>query len=140
MKKAFAKTNGEDDIYKTLNPQTALLYYAGNVTASKELFVKYPINTDDKPVIEYMAPRHYRNEGKDKTPWFVGPYLAKFIKGLQNNCPPDSDPLLVHRSATNRRLPSAGSAYHETLLWSQFGNRDESGKNWEKFLKEWLDQ
>jgi spermidine synthase len=139
-KKGFVEGNEHDDIYKTLNPQTALLYYGGNVTASKELFAGYPINTDDKPVIEYMAPRHYRNEGKDKMPWFVGPYILKFIKDVQKVCPPDKDPLLVNRMPANRRLPLAGSAYQETRLWAQVGNDAECERSWEQFIKEWLDQ
>lgn len=140
IKKSFLSGNDQDDIYKTLNPQTALVYYGGNVTASKELFAGYPVNTDDKPVIEYMAPRHYRNEGKDKMPWFVGPYILKFIKGIQKACPPDKDPLLINRTPTNRRLPLAGSAYQETRLWAQVGNGAEAERNWQQFIKEWLDQ
>jgi len=139
-KMKFAAGNGQVDIYHTLNPQTALLYYGGNITASKELFAQYPVNTDDKPVIEYMAPRYYRNKGVDEMPWFVGPYLLKFIKDLQEKCPPDQDPLLVNRTPSNRRLPIAGSAYQETLLWSHFGNNAEVQRSWAQFIKEWLDQ
>ena len=138
-KKSFSDGNGREDIYQTLNPQTALLYYGGNLTASKEGFAGYPVNTDDKPVIEYMAPRYYRNQGKDGMPWFVGPYILKFIKDLQKNCPPDQDPLLVNRTPANRRLPLAGSAYQETKLWAEFGNEEETQKNWNQFVKEWLD-
>jgi spermidine synthase len=139
-KMRFLQSNGQDDIYTTLNPQTALLYYGGNITASKELFAEYPINTDDKPVIEYMAPRYYRNKGENETPWFVGPYILKFIKNLQERCPPDKDPLLVNRKPANRRLPLAGSAYQETKLWAQFGKNDEAQESWQQFVKEWLDQ
>lgn len=135
----FLKGNGQD-VYQALNPQTALVYYGGNLTASKELFAGYPVNTDDKPVIEYMAPKYYRNQGKDETPWFVGPYILKFIKDVQKNCPPDNDPLLVNRTPANRRLPLAGSAYQEAKLWAEFGNDAEAQKNWNQFVNEWLDQ
>lgn len=138
-KKRFLDGNGREDIYQTLNPQTALLYYGGNLTASKEEFAGYPVNTDDKPVIEYMAPRYYRNQEKDGMPWFVGPYILKFIKDLQKNCPPDQDPFLVNRTPANRRLPLAGSAYQETKLWAEFGNEEETQKNWNQFVKEWSD-
>ncbi len=138
MKKGFLDGNDHDNIYQTLNPQTVLVYYGGNVTASKELFAGYPVNTDDKPVIEYMAPRCYRNQNKDETPWFVGPYILKFIKDVQAKCPPDNDPLLVNRTPANRRLPLAGSAYQETKLWAEFGNNEEIQKNWNLFVREWL--
>ena len=138
IKQRFIEGNGQYDIYQTLNPQTALVYYGGNVTASKKLFAGYPVNTDDKPVIEYMAPKYYRNQGKDEMPWFVGPYILKFIKDVQENCPPDKDPLLVNRTPANRRLPLAGSAYQETKLWAAFGNNEEAQKNWNLFVKAWL--
>jgi spermidine synthase len=137
-KMSFLKGNDQADIYKALNPQTALIYYGGNVTASKGLFAKYPVNTDDRPVIEYMAPRHYRNNGEDETPWFVGPYIARFIKDLQAACPPDKDPLLVNRTPANRRLPLAGSAYHEAKLWARIENYDDADRSREQFVKEWL--
>jgi spermidine synthase len=139
-KESFLTGNDHDAIYKTLNPQTALLYYGGNITASAKLFAEYPVNTDDKPVIEYMAPRYYRNKGEDEMPWFVGPYILKFIKDLQETCPPDHDPLLVNREPSNRRLPLAGSAYQETKLWAQFGNQAKTQRSWERFIKEWLDK
>jgi spermidine synthase len=140
MKKDFVLGNDHEAIAETLNPQTALLYYAGNMTAAKQQFYGYPVNTDDRPVIEYMAPRSYRNLGKEEMPWFVGPYLLRFIKDLQEICPPDQDPLLVHRTPANRRLPLAGSAYHESKLWARMGVNDEIGRTWGIFLKEWLDQ
>lgn len=140
IRQDFINSNEHDQIAKTFNPQTALLYYAGNMTAAKASFAEYPINTDDKPVIEYMAPRYYRNKGKDEVPWYVGPYLLKFIKDLQQTCPPDRDPLLVHRTPTNRHLPLAGSAYHETRLWARFGNQEDAGRNWQEFRKQWLNR
>ncbi|MFK7850130.1 MAG: fused MFS/spermidine synthase [Akkermansiaceae bacterium] len=140
IKMNFLRSNGQKDIYETLNPQTALVYYAGNVSASEELFAAYPVNTDDRPVIEYMAPRYYRDKGKDEVPWFVGPFLLKFIKDLQEACPPEKDPLLVNRTSANRRLPLAGSAYQEVRLWAEFGNEAEIQRNWSQFVEEWLDR
>lgn len=140
VKMDFLRSNGQASMYSTLNPQTALVYYCGNVTASKDLFMSYPINTDDKPVIEYMAPRQYRNAGDEEVPWFVGPYLLKFIKDLQVACPPDEDPLLVNRTAENRRLPLAGSSYYETLLWARFNNSEQAQKSWRGFVNDWLNR
>lgn len=140
IKRTFLEGNGRHDIHDTLNPQTALLYYCGNVTASKKIFDAYPVNRDDKPVIEYMAPRHYRNKGQDQTPWFVGPYILKFIKDLQAACPPDKDPLLAKRLPANRRLPLAASAFQEARLWARFKNEEECQRNWQLFAREWTDQ
>ena len=73
-------------------------------------------------------------------PWYVGPYLLRFIKDLQEICPPDEDPLLVNRTPANRRLPLAASAYHETMLWARMGNHQQIERAWTEFLKAWLDQ
>jgi len=139
-KMSFLTGDAQGDIYKTLNPQTALVYYAGNIRASEALFNDYPINTDDKPVIQYMAPRQYRDKGEEQLPWFVGPYLLSFIKQVQETTPPAEDPLLIHRSASNKRLPLAGSAYHEANLWAKFENEEQLKLNWERFVEEWLDR
>jgi len=139
-KMRFLSGDAKGDMYQALNPQTALVYYAGNVRASEELFQGYPVNTDDRPVIQYMAPRQFRDKGEENVPWFVGPYLLKFIKDLQKKCPPAEHPLLVNRTAANRRLPLAGVAYHEANLWSHFGNDEQVRKNWEKFLDAWLNR
>ncbi|MFO8027379.1 MAG: fused MFS/spermidine synthase [Opitutales bacterium] len=138
-KMRFLTGDAQGEIYKTLNPQTALVYYAASVTASSEVFADYPVNTDDRPVIQYLAPRQFREKGAEEDlPWFVGPYLLKFIKQLQETCPPGEDPLLVNRSESNRRLPLAGSAYHEANLWARFGNEEQVQKNWQRFVEEWL--
>lgn len=140
VKRAFLEANGAMDIHQTLNPQTALLYYCGNVTASRKRFAGYPLNTDDRPVIEYQGPREYRNQGKEETPWFIGPRILAWIKELQEACPPDEDPLLVHRSPANRQLPLAGSAFHETMMWGRFGNEEQSERSWRRFVQEWLNR
>lgn len=138
IKTKFLRSNGKDDIYSTLNPQTALIYYAGNISEAKDKFEKYPINTDDKPIIEYMSPRQYRNTGEDKTPWFVGPFLLKFIKDLQENCPPEKDPILKNRAPSNILLPRAGNAFQETKLWAHFGNNTETQRSWKEFTINWI--
>lgn len=140
LKLQFLQSRGRMSIYDTLNPQTALIHYCGNVTASKDLFAGYPLNTDDKPIIEYQGPREYRNIGADETPWFVGPGILRLIKNLQEACPPDQDPLLVNRTPANRRLPLAGSAYHEALLWERFGNAEQVDRSWREFVDAWLNR
>ena len=122
-----------------LNSETILLFYAGNLTESRSLFETYPINTDDRPLIEYMAPRSYREQHDKPFPWFVGPYASKFIDSLQELCPADLDPLLVNRSAANRRLPAAGSAFHRTHLWMAARQEEECKKAWDEFLDNWLE-
>jgi len=122
------------------NSQTILFFYCGNLSMAKELFQKYPINTDDKPIIEYMAPRTYRQDGDSSIPWFIGPRLARLVEKVQELCPPENDPLLVNRTKANRRLPSAGLEFYRARLWEVMGMEQECIKSWEKFKIEWTDQ
>ena len=122
------------------NSQTILFFYCGNLTKSKELFANYPVNSDDKPVIEYMAPRSYRNKTDTAIPWFVGPRLAKLVEEIQSRCPPDSDPLLAKRTAANRRLPAAAVAFHRARLWEVIGDESQCARSWKRFTDAWTNQ
>jgi len=124
------------------NEQTVLLFYCGNVTASKALFDGYPINTDDKPVIEYMAPRSMRRKSDDATmpPTFVGPRLADLVDTLLRNCPPEQDPVLAKRTVENRRLPLAGAALHRAWIAYAMGDPQMCRDAWEEFVREWTNQ
>lgn len=97
-----------------------------------------PVNTDDRPLIEYMSPRNYRDLGKDKLPWFVGPRIIKLIDTIQKNCPPDDDPLLTNRTPANRNLPLAGSAFHWARLWELIGDEQKTSEYWQRYLENWL--
>lgn len=54
-------------------------------------------------------------------------------------CSPDKDPLLANRMPANRRLPLAGSAYHELQLWARVGNKAKCEEIWGQFIKDWLE-
>ena len=120
------------------NPQTILLFYCGNLTAAKSLFSNHPVNTDDLPLIEYLAPRSYRQQQDKLFPWFVGPYVVKHIEKIQEQCLPMEDPLLSLRTPEDRELPLAGSAFHLARLWTLSGKEEETTKAWNTFLKHWL--
>jgi spermidine synthase len=121
-----------------LDSQSILFFYGANVTASRDMFSEYPINTDDHPLIEYMAPRTYRREIDGPTPWFVGPRILRFIEKLQANCPPDQDPLLSLRSDNAQSLPLAGTAFHRARIWETVGHEGEQQKAWNQFVEYWL--
>ncbi len=121
-----------------LDPQTILLFYGGNLSASRSLFENYPINTDNHPVIEYQAPRNHRSSNDNSPPWFVGEPFANLIDKIQTICPPEKDPLLINRTSTNRKLPIAGSAFHRARIEANKNNPSATKKAWQKFLSNWL--
>lgn len=122
------------------NPKTILLFYCGNLTVARELFEDFPVNRDDKPLIEYMAPRTYRRKTDSPLPWFIGPRIATWVEKVQEICPPDADPLLVNRTAANRRLPVAGTAFHRARIFQVIGDEHACREAWQDFFKEWTGQ
>jgi len=123
-----------------LDPQTILLFYCGNLTQARSLFEAYPENTDDRPVIEYMAPRTYRRATASKPLWFVGEPFSEFVDKVQAMCPPGKDPLLVNRTPANLRLPLAGSAYHRARIAEVKGEEEPTKRAWQEFVTEWTDR
>lgn len=123
-----------------LDPQTILLFYGGNLTAARSLFEDSPVNTDNRPVIEYTAPRTYRRKTAAETSWFVGAPFAELVDKVQALCPPDRDPLLSKRTPANRRLPLAGSAFHRARIAEVKGDPEASRKSWQQFVTEWTDR
>lgn len=127
-----------DHLALPFDPQTILFFYCGNLTGAKELFAEYPVNTDDKPMIEYMAPRTYRGITESSIPWFVGPRLARLVEDVQRICPPEKDPLLINRDSANKHLPLAGTAFYRAQIWEMIGDKEKCKSAWQRFVKEWL--
>ncbi len=115
------------------------MFYAGNLTAARSLFEGVALNTDNFPVIEYLAPRRYRRGGQE-VPWFLGQSFAGFVDEVQAICPPSEDPLLAKRSEENRRLSLAGSAFHRAGLAEVRGDERATREAWQQFVAAWANR
>ncbi|MFO8027043.1 MAG: fused MFS/spermidine synthase, partial [Opitutales bacterium] len=120
-----------------VNEKTIPLFYAGNLSGARERFEKYPLNTDDRPVIEFGAPRSLRAGEPGDRPHFVGEKFADLVDVLLKSTPPESDPILAERKASIRQLPLAGAAFHRA--WIAFAEQDIENleKYWAEFLRHW---
>lgn len=121
-----------------INEQTILLFYGGNLTRAADLFEEYPLNTDDKPVIEFGTPRSLHQPAGADRPQFLEARFAGLVDKLQRRTPPDDDPLLVHRTPSSRKLPLAGSAFHRAWIARVHGDEEIWMGEWEVFLKHWM--
>jgi spermidine synthase len=63
------------------SPRALAMLYAGELTAA-DLFAAAPLNTDDRPVIEFLAPRLTRMSSAGDKDWFTGESLAAFYDAL----------------------------------------------------------
>ena len=112
--------------------------YAGNLTAAAELFSGYPINTDDRPVIEYQTPKTFRKVAEhDQFIWCVGPHLTAWIDRLLAACPPEKDPVWAGHPDASRHLVRAGASFHRTMVGKALGDFGALDAEWEVFLREW---
>ncbi|MFY7817607.1 MAG: fused MFS/spermidine synthase [Akkermansiaceae bacterium] len=131
------------DIHQLLlpvNQETALLFYAGNVTGSAEDFRHYPLNTDDRPVIEFGLPKSLHCAPHEGAPQMVQQRFAALVHRLQQRTPPETDPLLSGHTRESRRLPLAGSAFHRASIACILDEEARWKEEWEAFLRHWLNQ
>ena len=125
------------DIFRVAAASTPFLY-AGNLTESAELFRNYPINTDDRPVIEYQTPITFRKVAEnDKVIWCVGPHLTAWIDRLLAACPPEKDPVWAGHPDECKHLVRAGAAFHRTMVRRALSDTASLDAEWEVFLREW---
>jgi spermidine synthase len=126
------------DLMLPVNEQTIPLFYGGNLTRAADLFEDYPLNTDDRPVIEFGTPRSlHQPRGADR-PQFLESRFADLVDQLQTRTPPGEDPLLSLRSPASRKLPLAGSAFHRAWIARVRGDEAAWMNEWERFLAHWI--
>lgn len=121
-----------------INEQTILLFYGGNLTRAADLFAGYPLNTDDRPVIEFGTPRSLHQPAGADRPQFLESRFSRLVDKIQSRTPPDADPLLTARTASARRLPLAGSAFHRGWIARVQGDEKTWSEEWDAFLRHWL--
>ena len=105
------------------------LFYAGALEPWVETLSGIPLNTDDRPVIEYLAPKS--EVGADR---FVGIRLAAFFERLVAFTPPDRDPALASFPPSELRYVGAGLAFYKYHVFRERGMTDSARASLERFL------
>ena len=110
----------KDPLFST--PRGLLMLYVGNLRSVADLFAAAPLNTDDRPLIEFLAPRLTRVNIPGNTDWFTGEALASFYDILETRLAGTSDPLWP----ASKELTSAGRAgtalYHYAVAAARHDN------------------
>jgi spermidine synthase len=104
------------------------LLYAGNLTAQSDLFRAYPVNTDNRPFIEFLAPVSQREFLARRTPRLVGQELDKLYERLLREVPPDADPYLAGLRAEERGAVGAGLALYRYRMEKEAGNQSSAAR------------
>ena len=112
-----------------------LPFYAGNLSAADGLIPPGPVNTDDRPLVEYLAPVTQREERAGTTGWFDSAELAAFLRRLAASAPPASDPHLALLTAAQRDFVTAGLSYYQGAVASRLGHDAEADRHFRDFAR-----
>lgn len=96
-------------------------FYAGNLSQNRDLFAEYPVNTDERPVLEYLAPRTRGAVGAGEARWLTDWALDALFDELLAALPPDEDPYLARLSEAQRGYVLAGKSYYASFVYHQAG-------------------
>ena len=105
-----------------------LLFYCGNLGASAAIFSSFPLNTDDRPVIEFSAPVTQRGGARGDVRWLDGAEFVRFQEKLHEVQPLESDPYLEKLSDKEFRLIAAGALLHSAAVMEANGDLEGAGK------------
>ena len=124
---------------RPLPPAAALAvtlpFYAGNLSAAEGLIPPGPIHTDDRPLVEYLAPVTQRQERAGAAGWFNLAELGDFLRRLAERVPPSRDPHLTLLTAAQRDLVVAGRHYYDGVVASRLGRDADADAHFREFAR-----
>ncbi len=116
---AALPTWGQDSLLAA--PRGLAMFYAGNLTTVADDFAAAPVNTDDRPVIEFLAPRLTRMSRTGDKDWFIGEPLAAFYDRLLAR-DPEIGAMLAPASESVDEARRAGLALFRYVLADASGD------------------
>jgi spermidine synthase len=111
-----------------------LMLYAGNLSASAERYAHVPSNTDDRPLLEYLAPRIVGRHGQAPVKgkeWFVGSTLASFYRELHADTLEKPDAIFPEQTLRHRQYQMAGEFFYNFNVLMALGQTELAGKSLE---------
>lgn len=119
---AFAGSTSTD-ANQSFSLPDLLIQYAGDLTAATEVLAPCPLNTDDRPVIEYEAPVTHRRARAGAGGWFVGAELARFLGEIFAAVPPEEDPYLAELATAERQAVRGGLSLYASQVLDRAGDQ-----------------
>ncbi len=108
----------------TADPSRFLTYYCGNVTQARALFDSFPVNSDDRPLLEYQAPISERREAAGRGSWLISTELIEFLEELLHAAPPERDFNLKMLPEKKGDFIRAGYNFHRFQVLEFTGNQE----------------
>lgn len=111
------------------------LFYAGRISFTEAALEAYPINTDDRPVIEYLSPITQRTLQSANGSYLTGLRLSKFYDELMRLVPPESDPYLQNLPDREITYVRAGLDFFKYHIYREAGQVETAQFFLERFLR-----
>jgi hypothetical protein len=115
-----------------------MMLYAGNPSQVADQFKDSPINTDDRPLIEYLAPRIVGRQGQapaEGKQWLTGLTLASFYRELQNSTLDKPDPIFPDQTVRHRQYRLAGEFFYNFNVLMAMGQTEMAAKTLEHIVE-----
>jgi spermidine synthase len=106
-------------------PRAIAMLYVGDLSLASDLFAQAPLNGDDRPVIEFLAPRLTRMNAAGDKDWFTGPALAHFTDVLAARLSGTAEPALPATTAV-AEARRAGASLFRYAIAAQKGDTVEA--------------
>lgn len=111
------------------------MFYAGNLDSLRPDLEGIPVNTDDRPVLEYESPIHQRRQRAGEAGFLVGMDLARWFADLARRAPPANDPYLADLAPDELDYVRAGGSLFEAGVLARAGDPDRARAAFERFTE-----
>lgn len=111
------------------------MFYAGNLDSLRPGLEGVPINTDDRPVLEYESPIHQRRQRSGETGFLVGMDLARWFADLARRTPPAEDPYLAGLAPDEVDYVRAGGSLFEAGVLARAGDPERARLAFDRFTE-----
>jgi spermidine synthase len=115
-----------------------LAAYAGNSGALEGRLAAARINTDDRTILEYLAPVTERNSrGARRSPVLAWVQLLEYLEGLLAELPAEADPHLTRLAPPQRREVHAGLAQYGHVVYRMLEDPAQA-RRYREAYERWL--
>src|SRR5262249_36156314 len=111
--------------------------YVGNLSAARSLVQYAPLNTDDRPLIEYLTPVTHRRVGSHTASFLIRDQLVRLCADFAQLVPAERDPYLSRLSPAERMFPMAAFYTIQSAAMRRLG-RDAEADSAEAHLQRQL--
>ena len=110
LTQAFQRLNPKGPAFsEPLILANALMLYGGNLRQASRLFSAFPVNTDDRPAIEFSSPQSYQSRLAGTEKALIEEHLLHLLEDVLKEAPLDKDPYLVEFKPEARAYVLAGA-------------------------------